>query len=386
MIQTAELLSSVSRKSGGLFYSVRRLAQSVERLGVLGSTVYSLEDEFSHEDARHWSPLKPRVFGVRGPKSFGYSPALKHELLSSQAALLHSHGMWMFPSSLALQWRRLKGKPSLLSPHGMLDPWALRRSPFKKLLARFLYEDEHLRRCDCLRSLCDSETRSMRALGLTQPICRIPNGVDIPGPDGGAPPPWGRLGKRRVLLFLGRIHPKKGLEALLRAFAGLKAGSNEWSLAVAGWDQEGHEERLKGLAARLGLEGRVLFTGPLFNSAKDAAFRHASAFVLPSLSEGLPVAVLEAWSYGLPVLMSSACNLEEGFDRLAAQRIADEEGGLGRSLEGFLSLGEKELQEMGARGLSLVKEKFAWDGIAKDMLAVYLWLLQAGPKPACVTP
>jgi poly(glycerol-phosphate) alpha-glucosyltransferase len=386
MIRTADMLSSVSRKSGGLFYSVRRLSQSVARLGVVETEVFALEDEFSQEDARHWSPLTPRLFGVRGPKSFGYSPSLRRELLSSDAALLHSHGMWMFPSSLALQWRRQKGKPSLLSPHGMLDPWALRRSALKKLLARFLYEDEHLRRCDCLRSLCDSETRSMRALGLSQPICHIPNGVDIPGPATGAPPPWGRLRQGRVLLFLGRIHPKKGLEPLLRAFARLKPGSGDWSLAVAGWDQGGHEERLKRLAARMGLEGRVLFTGPLFNAAKDAAFRHASAFVLPSLSEGLPVAVLEAWSYGLPVLMSSACNLEEGFERGAAMRIPDGGDALQQCLGNFLSLSQAELQAMGGRGLGLVQEKFAWDRIARDMLAVYLWLLHAGPKPACVTP
>src|SRR5438094_7691198 len=123
----------------------------------------------------------------------------------------------MYMSAATLSWHRAHHRPYMISPHGMLDPWAMRNSWWKKRLARVLYEDQHVRKASCLRALCQSEAESMRAFGLRNPICIIPNGIDLPTVVNGSDLSIeGQLSEQRkpggkTLLYLGRIHPKKGL-------------------------------------------------------------------------------------------------------------------------------------------------------------------------------
>src|SRR5262249_37195453 len=157
----------------------------------------------------------------------------------------------------------------LVAPHGMMDPWALRQSRLKKRVAGLLYQNAQLRQAACIRALCESELRSIRAYGLKNPVCVIPNGIDLPqkperkNPLAQARPPKDQ--RRKALLYVGRIHPKKGLVNLLKAWKGaIRAGftiGEQWHLVIAGWDQEGHEAELKSLAANLGIEESVLFVG-----------------------------------------------------------------------------------------------------------------------------
>ncbi len=147
----------------------------------------------------------------------------------------------------------------------------------------------------------DSEARAIRSYGLRNPVCVIPSGVDLPADDPPGPPAWApEAGGHRVLLFLGRLHPKKGLLNLVRAWAKVQAdrpaGAADWVLVIAGWDQGGHEARLRRLIDELGAAGTIRLVGPQFGDQKAASLAFADAFVLPSLSEGLPVAMLEAWS------------------------------------------------------------------------------------------
>jgi glycosyltransferase involved in cell wall biosynthesis len=390
MIKTANVVSSVSRNAGGLFYSVRRLVQAIAAEGAIDVEVLGLKDEFTDADLPNWGSMPHRIFPVRGPKAFGYSRPMRDAMLNSDYALLHVHGMWMYPSLVALQWWKKYRRPFLVSPHGMLDPWALKNSPRKKAVANLLYQRENLQRAACLRSLCASETQSMRSLGLTQPVCQIPNGVDLPPDEPAGPAPWaGQLPPgAKVLFTLGRFHPKKGLPALVEAFSRVakaeSPGSRDWVLALAGWDQNGHEALLKDLARSLGIADRVLFPGPLFGRAKADAFRASDAFVLPSFSEGLPVAVLEAWSYSLPVLMTPECNLPEGFTNGAALQIATDADSLEKSLAAYFRGDDLERKAMGRRGRDLVEKQFTWKRIGQDMTAVYLWLLHGGPAPSCV--
>jgi glycosyltransferase involved in cell wall biosynthesis len=390
MIKTANLTSSLSRGAGGLFYSVRRLVQAIAAEGTIDVEVLALADEFSDDDRASWAPIRTQVFPTLGPKSFGYSAALSKALIHSNFELLHVHGMWMYPSHLSLRWGKKYKRPYLVSPHGMLDPWALKNSRWKKAVANALYQRENLERAACLRSLCVSETESMRALGLTQPVCQIPNGVDLPEPGPSGPAPWAKDLKpgSRVLYTLGRMHPKKNLPALIEAFSRVQKsgakGSQDWVLILAGWDQLGHEALCKDLAKAHGMEHKILFPGPLFGQAKADAFRASEAFILPSFSEGLPIAVLEAWSYGLPVLMTPECNLPEGFAKDAAVRISTDAGALERSLAAYFSEDVDAHRAMGARGRALVEAQFTWKRIGKDMNDTYLWLLGGGPAPACV--
>ena len=131
---------------------------------------------------------------------------------------------------------------------------------------------------------------------------------------------------------------------------------NGWILEITGWDDGAHEAGLRERAARLGLDGSVTWTGPLFGRAKASALQRASAFILPSYSEGLPMALLEAWAYSKPVLMTLQCNLPEGFIG-AAIRIEPNSDSIARGLDRLTGLADTELNEMGSRGRQLVRGK-----------------------------
>jgi poly(glycerol-phosphate) alpha-glucosyltransferase len=332
----------------------------------------------------------------------------------------------------------------------MLEPWALENSRWKKRLAALIFENRNLRSADCLHALCEAEARNMRNYGLRNPIAVIPNGVDLSESREqkveSSNPPWDGIVEpgRKVLLFLSRIHPKKGLVNLLKAWAQIQrsavsgqvvgALASDWTLAIAGWDQGGHEAELKCLAGEMGLAWAdvrkqksdaggtnqnsdfsvsefqlssaremaspispggtltsdlrpptsVLFLGPQFGDAKSACYANCDAFILPSFSEGVPMVVLEAWAHSKPVVMTPECNLPEGFTTNAAFRIETNIESIVRGLEQLLRSPFSNLCSLGANGRRLVSQQFAWPRIAKQMASVYAWLLGQGPKPDCV--
>ena len=197
----------------------------------------------------------------------------------------------------------------------------------------------------------------------------------------------GRRGKKQ-LLFLGRIHPKKGLSELLASWA--KAQSlkpkvfSEWKLLIAGWDDGGHEQGLKELAAKLEIEGSVSFIGPQYGEEKEQLLHNADAFILPSFSEGLPMSVLEAWSYGLPVVMTDFCNIPEGFGANAAIRIKPNCEAIMEGLFTLVGMSDNDLESMGFNGRKLVEQKFTWPRIAESTRRVYEWCLTGMNPPDCL--
>jgi poly(glycerol-phosphate) alpha-glucosyltransferase len=158
-------------------------------------------------------------------------------------------------------------------------------------------------------------------------------------------------------------------------------GSEPWHLVVAGWDQIGTQAALTAQAQALGLAPRVHFIGPQFGDQKAATLAVADAFVLPSLSEGLPMSVLEAWAARLPVLMTDACNLPQGFRAGAAIRLASEPGAMAESLGELDTLSQTELTALGSRGRALVEARFSWNHVAGQMRQLYDWTLDGGIPP-----
>jgi poly(glycerol-phosphate) alpha-glucosyltransferase len=216
---------------------------------------------------------------------------------------------------------------------------------------------------------------------------------------------------RKTLLYLGRIHPKKGLVNLLKAWAAVQRTEDggqrpeEWVLVIAGWEEGGHEVELKRLATELGIpwadvradkaESRtptsvlgspasVLFRGPQFGDDKAACYQACDAFILPSFSEGLPMVILEAWAYAKPVLMTPQCNLPAGFAAGAALRLEPSAESIAQAIEELLCTPHSALRNMGENGRKLVLDRFTWARVASEMKAVYDWVLGAGPMPACV--
>ena len=402
-INSANLLHSVSRNAGGLYESVRRLVQSLEEQDV-GVGVFGVADKFTAEDIGLWAPTPMQIFKPVWPEAFGYSPEYLEAIENYAPNLVHTHGIWVYPSMAARSYCLHTGAASVISAHGMLDPWALNNARWKKFVAFLLYEQAHLENANCLRALCQSEAESIRALGMKGSVAVIPNGIDLPEKTPDGPPPWiGRVAEgKKILLYLGRIHPKKGLLELIRAWAALSREMpsvlDEWVLAISGWDQKGHEAELKKLCTAQGIAwddlrlaessksdaAGVLFTGPQFNAAKDAAYHHSDAFILPSLSEGLPMVVLEAWAHHLPALITPECNLPEAYTAGAAIPIAPNSRDIAEGLRCLFAMSDSECDAMAEKGRELILNKFNWRSIACEMKSLYQWLLGGGEPPSCI--
>jgi glycosyltransferase involved in cell wall biosynthesis len=415
-MKTLCIMDFVSRANGGIFEAERRVQQSLQAQADMNVQVVGLRDPHTKADRAAWRPLNPMAHNVRGPQAFGYASGFLDTLLKTNADLAYCAGLWKYPSLAALRWSRRTGKPMLVAPHGMLNPWAVRNSATKKRIAGWLFQNAHLRHATCIRALCDSEARAIRAFGLKNPIAIIPNGIDPPDiakqQTAGQNQPWHGFiePERKVLLFLSRVHPKKGLVNLLRAWKSAldsqPSSLKTWALAIAGWEQGGHEAELKRLATDLEIpwmdvrsaenqpsdfdhqihysSASLLFLGPQFDEGKAACYRNCDAFILPSFSEGLPMAILEAWAYGKPVLMTPECNLPDGIAIGGALRIETNPESIAGGLADIFSASDATRHEMGRLGLDLVQRNFTWDSIAAQMRSVYDWMLGYRPAPACV--
>ena len=302
----------------------------------------------------------------------------------------------MHPGTTARKCAVRTGCPLVISPHGMLEPWALNHSRLKKRLAALLFEDKNLREAGCLHALCAAEADNFRRYGLENPIAIIPNGVDMP--EIGKPPVAddamvekfsGMKGRHRIL-FLSRLHPKKGLSNLLQAWSKIqkaesrKRKAEEWVLAIAGAGQPAYELELRTLVKNYALEKNVVFVGAVYGEDKRQVLAAADAFVLPSFSEGFSVAILEAAAAGLPVLLTPECNFPELVKSGAAVEISSQPSAIEAGLRKIMELSEGQRKDMGRRGLELVKQSYTWPSIAGRMVEVYRWLLGSGTKPECV--
>lgn len=380
---------SLSRMGGGIFEIQRRLAQELDALPGVGVEAYGTIDDSLADDAPSWAPVAVHAYPYIGTSQMRWSPQLASAFASCEADVAHLHALWMHTSVIVRRWGRRRQRPYVTTVHGMLDAWAVANSGWKKRLTAAAYERDCLRRAACLHAGSQHELQSIREFGLTNPVCIIPNGIDVPEKVT-LPAPWSDIvpAGKKTLLYLGRLHRKKGLTNLLAAWRTLGERmpglASDWALVIAGWDQGGHEAELRAQAESLGIADEVHFVGPLFGADKAAAYAGANAFVLPSLSEGLPMTVLEAWSHGKPVLMTPQCNLPEGLAAGAAIEAQPEAASLLEGLATLLAATDDERREMGRRGLELVKQKFAWPQVAAEMAAVYRWLVGGGPCPCCV--
>ncbi|WP_182481969.1 glycosyltransferase [Henriciella algicola] len=368
----------MSRSAGGLFDAVLNPAQNILTQSV-DVRVYALRDQYSEADRLAWRPINPVLVNSHGPRAVGLAPYLHSKLRQGNHDVLHLHGIWLMISRAVAKWKRETRKPLIISPHGMLDPWALKNSAWKKKIVGHAFEYANLRGADCLHALNTSEAEAIRAFGLTNPIAIIPNGSNLPELIGD----MRKRDGRHKMLFLGRIHPKKGLLELIRAWASFSQQAPgifaDWELVIAGWDDGGHLYDLEAEIKKLRISDSVRIHGPVFGAAKEELLRTVDAFILPSFSEGLPMTVLEAWSYKLPVFMTRECNLSTGFASGAAIEISTNPGEMAKAIAD--TIGGGQLNRLGAAGRRLVEEKYMWTQIAAQHADTYKWLRGRSGKP-----
>ena len=319
-----------------------------------------------------------------------YNPWYRDQKLYESIAnykpnILHCHGLWRSHTRIASRIAA-SGTPTLIAPHGMMDSWAMAHASWKKELVWQLWEKKALNSACCLHAVCKAEADAIHERLPHIPVVLIPNGVSIPSilPDLRPKSPWDKIipSDQKVLLFLGRFHPKKGLEPLMSAWQSVltEAKRKSWWLVCVGFGDDG---KFQSQLENYPIE-RCLVRGPLFGAEKAAAFRNSTAFILPSFSEGLPMAALEAMSFRLPCLLSSACNLPEAFDCNAALRAEPDASDLIDSLLAIFSQSDADLETMGENSFQLVKTRFDWKTVAKSTTNVYQWMLGKSSPPECL--
>lgn len=366
------LNSNLSRAGGGIYTVIESLYSSQKFSGSNYSNMvfFGYEDIFSREDSKKL----PGKSSVHNPKfkninKILFSMSLKNDLYNSisKSDILHQHSIWLYHSIVAVRIQRLRKIKKIISVHGMLDCWALKNSNIKKRLALLFFERHNLRSADCIHALCEQEYFDIRKFAPNTPIAIIPNGVNLPVKIN-----QNKNKDIRSLVFLSRIHPKKGLINLIQAWS--KIPQNKWKLIIVGPDENNHLEELKNMSKNLQIETQIEFPGPKYGDEKEKLLSTADAFILPSYSEGLPMAVLEAWSYKIPVVMTPQCNLPEGFETNSALKIESNSESVKRGLKTLFSMSDSELEEMGNNGYELVKEKYTWDAVAEKMIQMYDWV------------
>jgi glycosyltransferase involved in cell wall biosynthesis len=331
-------------------------------------------------------PLDPKIRLLHG-KSGGsflskFSPQLSDQDFKSaihirEKSIIHQHGIWLGTSHAASRFAHKENLPLIIAPRGMLEPWAINNSKWKKKLAWLLYQRRDLERATAFHATAHSEAESIRRLGFKQPIAIIPNGIMLPEL------PEQRLGHQnpsvKTALFLSRIHPKKGLPILLDAWK--KVAPPDWRLVIAGNDDGGHVPKLVEQIDRLGLADRVEIVGALFGAEKEQAYLNADLFVLPSYSENFGIVIAEALSFQVPVLTTKGCPWQELETERCGWWVDPNPVGLEQGLREAFAAAPNELLAIGQRGRSLVEAKYQWPAIADQMVLFYDWILNGGIKP-----
>jgi glycosyltransferase involved in cell wall biosynthesis len=261
----------------------------------------------------------------------------------------------------------------------MLAPEALAFSPTKKRLYWRAVQRNVLQSASCIHATSDQEHDEIRQVGLKNPIAVIPNGIDLPH----LPPRVQRPCTGRTALFLGRVHPKKGIERLIRAWALSGQKSDLWKLRIVGPDENGHTSELIRLANTLGLTN-ISFEGPLFGPDKWNVYRDADVFVLPTMNENFGLTVAESLACGTPVI----CTKGAPWSGLTTERCgwwtdASVEA-LASTLASSLSVPRDELHKMGTRGRFWMEREFSWTAVAIKTAAAYAWFITGGERPIFV--
>jgi glycosyltransferase involved in cell wall biosynthesis len=380
------LTAHIDHRFGGLTTSVPLFCKAVERVGEFASPLaaFCTESELSIATAKgepgiQLYPEDRLSWILRGK----WKDQLRRQVQSS--AIVHMHGLWQVHSYMGARLARECRRPYLVSAHGMLDPWAMNNRRLKKRVYWHLAESGNLEKAACLRALTRSEAMQYRKLGLKVPIAILPSGVEVPNSisAGSFFARFPELTGRTILLFLGRIHPKKGVQLLCESWAAICAEYPEAHLVMVGPDTEGTQAKLERLLEEKNVAGRVTFAGMLEREDKWSALIAADVFLLPSYSEGFSIALLEALGSGTPAIASKYCYFPELPQEGCGWVIEPERMELERALRECLAMPRGELRDMGERGARLVQDRYSWSEIGRGTTEVLSWMV-GGDKPASV--
>jgi glycosyltransferase involved in cell wall biosynthesis len=307
------------------------------------------------------SPPQGRLASILTPASLlrGIEDAIR------SATIVHLHGVWEPIIRLAAKSAHRLNIPYVVAPHGMLDPWSLSQKAMKKKIALALGYRTMLDNAAFLHVLNADEQTLLAPQELRVRMEVIPNGIFLNEIDGALSSSSAHAGLngKPFLLFLSRVHYKKGLDYLADSFAQLHAKNPDWQLVIAGPDG-GERAPIEQRIARLNFNSTVRVIGAVYGSEKFALLRSAACFCLPSRQEGFSVAVLEAMACRVPVVISENCHFPEVAQVGAGHVVPLQTSAIAAALLDVASATPEQRRQMGEAGRRLVEERFTWEKVA----------------------
>lgn len=311
------------------------------------------------------------------PFSFGVSWPLRRRLIEviPDCDVVHLHSLYLFHDWAAGSLCRHFGKPYIVRPHGTLDPYIRRRSRLRKAIIDLAFQDAVLEHAAGLHYTTREEWELARPAARNPRGAIVANGVDL-DEFASLPPPsalrarYPAIGERKVVLFLGRLHEKKGLDVVIGAFALVARGRDDLALVLAGPD-DGMRPRAEAWIAAQGIADRVFFTGMVTGEEKRIVYGGSDVFLLPSLSENFGITVIEAAACGIPVVVSDRVNLWHAFDEAKAGLVGPPSVDAFAAHLRFLLDHPAEASALGRRGAEFVRRNYGWDALGDAYDAMY---------------
>lgn len=381
LLTAVHTVASIGERTGGPARTVTSLCSSLGRNDTAVRLVAGIDplggDRLVHPDKRAVDLCLVPARRVGGVTLYpGFLRAVTDVLgRAVESSVIHDHGIWA-PTNIS-SWKAARSRsiPYILSPRGMLEPWALEFKARKKKLAWMLYQQRIVASAAALVATSAQECENVKRLFPKLPVAIIPNGVNLPNMDDVQ-----RKGQRTAsggtVLFLSRIHPKKNLMGLLQAWPLLPTEvSNGWRLVIAGPDEGGHAQEVASSVHQLGLQDSVELIGAVGEKEKAAVFQSADVFVLPSFSENFGVAVAEALAYGLPVIATTGTPWGELPGRGCGWWVDPDPESLAGALAQAMRSTCEQRRAMGEIGRAFAQERFSWDGIGASTIVLYEWVL-----------
>jgi glycosyltransferase involved in cell wall biosynthesis len=292
--------------------------------------------------------------------------------------IVHVHSLYQFSSTVAAFYCRRYGVPYVLRPHGTLDPFLYRRHRMRKWLYEMLMERRNLAAAAAVHFTAAEEMELARSLGLRFRGVVVPLGVDpeiSPFSSLHLADLWPELSGKKVILFLGRINFKKGLDNLARAFGTIARDRNDIHLLLAGPDSDGYSSQVRQWLKEEGVLHKVTFAGMIVGERKNTALAESTMFVLPSYSENFGIAVVEAMAAGLPVVISNRVNIwREVLAAGAGIVVAPDSNATANAIKAFLDDLPKAAR-MGERGKRFAREHFTWESAGTKLIELYHQIL-----------
>lgn len=297
--------------------------------------------------------------------------------LPDKPAVIHGHGVWRIVHLIPLVISKNAALKWVWSPRGMFSQWSWQYKAHLKRPFWYLLQKPALKRVDCFHATSQEEVEDIRRRGFTQPIALIPNGVEVPPTEALSP------SKENKLVFLSRIHTKKGVHLLIPAWLQIADQFPDWKLVIAGKLDSAYATEMQELA-KTHQAPRLEFAGEVLGSAKTQLLSSARLFVLPSFSENFGIAIAEALAHKTPVITTIHTPWHNLNKNQCGWCIPATQDALIQALQTSLSIPSATLDEMGTTGRIWMENDFSWPEIAQKMEAVYNWLLEEGDIPQSI--